>query len=245
MPFRPRRLFIQVSSLIVKGLCRLLGGFRAEGLEHLPESGAAILASNHLSWADPPAIRAVVRRSCWFMANDFLFRIPLLGRLIPLWGGFPVTRGRVDREALKQAETHLKAGDLLCVFPEGGTSLSGKLVPFEGGVALLALRADVPIIPVALTGTDKVLPITKMYPHFARGGVTLRMGPPLHPADIDPSLPRRERVDRLTERLHAAIAALLPPDYLPDDLLDTRPDAPPPVRLATQDAAGGAEPRVS
>lgn len=227
MNLRPRRLAIAASRLLLHGLFRLFGGFRVRGLENVPEHGAAILASNHLSWADPPAIRAVIRRSCWFMANHDLFEKPLLAPLIRLYGAFPVRRGTLDRDALRLAEAHLHAGDLLCIFPEGGTTLTGRLYPFEGGVALLAIRNNVPVVPIALTGTDRVLP-ADLRPRFARGGVTVTFGPPIHPDEIDPSLPRRERVDRLTERLYQAIAAMLPPEYLPEELHGNPPAAPPP-----------------
>jgi 1-acyl-sn-glycerol-3-phosphate acyltransferase len=217
MTLRPRRLLIRVTSATGRGLFRLLGGFRVKGLENVPKDGPAILAPNHLSWADPPAIRSVIRRTCWFMANEFLFRVPILGRLIPLYGAFPLERGKFDRDALRRAENHLKDGDLVCIFPEGGTTLTGRLVPFEGGVALLAIRNDAPVIPVGITGTDRVLPISAPYPRFARGGVTVTFGPPIYPGDIDPSLPRRRRVDLLTERIYQAVASLLPPEYLPED----------------------------
>jgi 1-acyl-sn-glycerol-3-phosphate acyltransferase len=215
MKLRPRRLLIRGTCLLVRGLFRLFGGFRVSGLEHVPAAGGAILAPNHRSWADPPAMRCVIRRSCWFMGNDFLFRIPVLGKLIPLYGAFPVERGKLDREALRIAEGHLKDGDLVCVFPEGGTTVTGWLFPFEGGVALMALRTGMPIVPVGITGTDKVLPMVRPVPRYHRGGVTVTFGPPIHPDEIDPSLPRRERVDLLTQRLYEAVAALLPPEYGP------------------------------
>ena len=218
MRLRSRRLLIRATSVLLRGLYRLFGGFQVRGLEHIPKTGAAILAPNHRSWADPPAIQVVVERTCWFMANDFLFRIPVLGKLIPLYGAFPVRREEIDRESIRRAESHLKAGDLLVVFPEGGTTLTGFLSPFEGGVALLALRNDVPIIPVGITGTDRVLPMQPpYYPRYAKGGVTLTFGPPVYPAEVPPDLKRGEKVDWLTRRLHLAVAALLPPEYLPPD----------------------------
>ncbi len=226
MNLRPRRLAIAASSVLLHGLFRLFGGFRVRGREHVPAHGAAILASNHLSWADPPAIRAVIHRSCWFMANHDLFEKPLLASLIRLYGAFPVHRGALDRDALRQAEQYLRDGDLLCIFPEGGTTITGTLYPFEGGVALLAIRNNVPVVPIALTGTDRVLP-ADMRPRFARGGVTVTFGPPIHPDEIDPSLPRRERVDLFTERLYQAVAAMLPPEYLPDELGTNTPTPPP------------------
>jgi len=211
-----RRLLIGVTSAILKGVYRLFGGFRVAGLENLPATGAAIIAPNHLSWADPPAIRSVIRRTCWFMANDFLFRVPVLGCLIPLYGAFPVKRGRVDRAALHLAEEHLKKGDLVVIFPEGGTSLSGRLVPFESGVALLAIRNGVPVIPLAITGTDRVLPAARPIPRFARGGVTLRFGPPIQPGEPENQSERRRRIDTLTREIEAAVTAMLPEAYRPE-----------------------------
>ena len=219
-----RRVIIAITSVFLKALYRLFGGFRVRGLENIPVTGAAILAPNHHSWADPPAIRSVIRRICWFMGNHDLFQIPILGRLLPIYGAFPVERGTLDRDAIKTAEAHLKAGDLLVVFPEGGTSITGRLMPFEGGVALLALRNNVPIIPVAITGTDKVLPMgPSVKPpyrvHYAKGGVTLTFGKPILPEEIAPDVPRRERVDLLTLRIYDAVRDLLPPEYraLPSD----------------------------
>jgi 1-acyl-sn-glycerol-3-phosphate acyltransferase len=214
---KPRRALIRFTSGCLIWAYRLLGGFRVRGLENIPGSGAALIVPNHLSWADPPAVRAVIRRTCWFMANDFLFRIPILGRLLPLYGAFPVSRGRIDRTALRTAEDHLKRGDLVVVFPEGGTSLTGRLVPFELGPAMLALRAGVPMIPVAITGTDRVLPMRRPFPHFARGGVTITFGAPIPSDSIDPALPHRARLVELTRRAQDAVAAMLPQEYLPVD----------------------------
>ncbi len=215
IPQKPR--LIAFTAPILRGIFRLFGGFRVTGLENLPAHGAAILACNHLSWADPPAIRSIVRRKCWFMGNDFLLRIPVLGKLLPFYGAFGVSRGRMDREALRRAEFHLKAGDLLCVFPEGGTTVTGTLVPFEGGVALLAARTGVPIVPIAITGTDRVLPMKPpMYPRWARGGITITIGVPIALETVEAIADRKLRIERLTLRVQDAVAAMLPPEYLPE-----------------------------
>src|SRR5204863_2489640 len=117
------------------------GGYRAKGVENIPRTGPVILAGNHLSWADPPVVRIAFNRTCWFMANDFLFKIPIFGAIIRWIGAFPVVRGKFDREAFRMAEQKLAGGDMLSLFPEGGTSLTGKLSPFEGGVAILVWRS--------------------------------------------------------------------------------------------------------
>jgi 1-acyl-sn-glycerol-3-phosphate acyltransferase len=218
--------------MMIRGLFHVLGGYHVEGRENVPKSGAAIFAPNHLSWADPPMVRVTVARQTWFMAGDFLFVIPILGWLIRFFSAFPVHRGRLDREALRMAEQHLKDGDLLCVFPEGGTTLTGRLMPLEGGASLLAMRSSVPIIPVGIWGTEKVLPNAAKYPHFARGGVTIRFGPAIHPNDIDAALPRKERMDRLTEEIYDAIARLLPEKYAPVPDQPRRADEVAPAKAA-------------
>ena len=202
------------------------GGYRASGAENIPKSGPVILAGNHLSWADPPVVRIAFNRTCWFMANDFLFKIPVFGSLIRGIGAFPVVRGRFDREAFRAAEEKLKQGDMLCLFPEGGTSLTGKLSPFEGGVAMLAQRTGALIVPFALTGTDRIMPMTlkgPKAPRWAKGGVSVTFGKPLDPTAIAADAPKRERMDRITLALYLAVADLLRPEYVPDPLWDGTP----------------------
>ena len=111
------RVYLRLLTWI--GACR----FDLRALDALRKQPACIIAPNHLSWADPPAVRLAVKRRLWFMANDFLFRIPVMGPFIRYFGAFPVRRGVLDRDAIRKAEEHLQAGDLLCVFPEGGTTV--------------------------------------------------------------------------------------------------------------------------
>lgn len=217
MSHRQPPLLLAVTRPALRGAFRLLGGCRIRGLENLPAKGGAIVAPNHLSWADPPVIQAAVNRRCWFMANHDLFENPALRWWIPYFGAFPVHRGTLDRDAIRRAEGHLKDGDLICVFPEGGTTITGTLYPFEGGVAMMSLRTEVPIVPVAITGTQRVMG-EDLKLRYAKGGVTVTFGKPISPADLDPGLPRRQRVDELTQQLYDAVAALLPPEYLPAQL---------------------------
>lgn len=212
-----RDVIFNLLALLIRGLYRLFGGLRVVGLEHLPMDGPAILAPNHRSWADPPAIRISVAGRCWVMANDFLFRIPVLGTLIRFFGGFPVRRGVLDKEAIRSAEAHLDAGDLVCVFPEGGTTITGTLYPFEGGVALIAIRKNVPIVPVAIVGADRMLPQNSFIPRYTRGGITVTFGRPIHPSVIDGALSRRERIDQLTHVLYESVASMLPTEYVPTE----------------------------
>jgi 1-acyl-sn-glycerol-3-phosphate acyltransferase len=207
-----RRALFRGTSILLRLVFRVFGGFHVRGLEHLPKHGAAIIASNHLSWADPPAYWSVMPRRTWFMANDFLLEIPLFGPVLRYFGTFPVTRGKLDRDALREAERHLAEGDLVFIYPEGGTTITGRLYPFEGGVGMLALRAGVPVVPAAITGSDRVLSMADFRPRYSKGGVALRFGPA-----IAPDRPRRERIDAITRAIYDAIAAMLPPEYLPDE----------------------------
>ncbi len=207
------------SRLLGRGLFSFFGGLRFSGTEHLPAEGAALLIGNHRSWADPPAVLLSSARPPLFMANEFLFRIPLLGGIIRFYGSFPVHRGRLDREAIRMAEERLQRGHLLTIFPEGGTTITGVLYPFEGGAAMIAVRQNVPVIPFGITGSDRVLPMKRpFYPRYARGGVHVKFGPAIHPRDLDGALPHRERIRVLTERMEESVAALLPADHLPDRL---------------------------
>lgn len=216
---------IKVTSRLIRLLYGCFGGLQAEGLDFIPAEGGVIIAPNHLSWADPPAIRAMIRRRCWFMANDWLFRIPIMGPLLPLYGVFPVGRsentGRPDRAALRRAEYHLLAGDAVAIFPEGGTSVTGRLFPFERGVASVALRLKLAIVPAAVTGSERLLPMKPPYlPRYAPGGVKVRFGPPLYPT-MHEGESRSAAVDRITGELYCAVAAMLPQEYLPTEFLST------------------------
>ncbi len=211
----PHPLWVLAGRALLSPVFRLLGRYRASGMANIP-AGAAILASNHLSWADPPAIRMALRRHTFYMANDFLFEMPVLGKLLRIFGAFPVERGRFDREAFRMAEERLSMGHLLTVFPEGGTTVTGVLYPFEGGASMLAMRNNVPIVPVAVTGTDILLTMEpKFRLRWVPRRVTVTFGKPIFPQEIDPSLPRRERTDLLTQRVYDAVAEMLPVEYLP------------------------------
>src|SRR5690606_28111202 len=109
--------------LAFHGIWRL----RVEGREHVPRQGGAILAPNHISNVDPPAVGAAAPRPVYFMAKEELYQMPLLGRILPRLHAFPVRRGTVDRAALRRAEELLRAGELVVIFPEGRESETGQL----------------------------------------------------------------------------------------------------------------------
>jgi 1-acyl-sn-glycerol-3-phosphate acyltransferase len=187
----------------------LCGGFRVEGAEHVPSTGGVLLVANHVSYADPPALGAAAPRPTWFMAKEPLFRSPVLRWVLRIGRAFPVDQEGIDRRALRRAHDLLMGGEVVIIFPEGGTSPSGELQPFFPGFAVIAQRAAVPVVPVALIGTNRVVPYDRLLPRTARGGVLVRFGPPLDLTGSAPGLDRRERLDWAVEHVRGAIAGML------------------------------------
>ena len=126
-------------------------GMQVVGEGHIPEKGAFIVASNHASYFDPPLVGTAMRHHLiHFMAKEELFHNPFMGWFLRYVGTFPVHRGRVDRKALIEALRVLKQGEVLGIFPEGTSRDQGKLGKFHEGMAAIAIRAQVPVLPTAI-----------------------------------------------------------------------------------------------
>ena len=178
--------------------------------DRIPKGGV-IIASNHLSSADPAMIAsAIYPRSPRYMSKIELFqKEPVIGYLFALSGGFPVRRGKGDRAALREAERLLAAGEVLGMFPEGHRSDTGALIEAHTGTALLALRSGAPVVPVGIWGSEhlrggwrsiisqKPVQLTAGEPFVLRRGARIR----------------RDDVARAHRRLMAEIAAQLPESY--------------------------------
>ncbi len=139
-----------VSWLVLRTIWRL----RVTGVERVPRSGPLIVACNHVSYLDPPALGAAAPRPLVYMAKSELFRIPVFGPLIRALGAFPIERGRGDIAALKAAAGVLEDGAALGIFPEGTRNLSGDVKP-QMGVALLAMRSGATVVPAYVGGTAR------------------------------------------------------------------------------------------
>ncbi len=187
-------------------VCRLFGRWKVIGRENIPPKGGVILAGNHVSYIDPPALGAGATRPVHFMAKQELFRIPVLGFLIRNVGAFPVKRGTADRNALRRAVDLLKSGKIVGMFPEGTRSLDGKLKPPEAGVGMIALRAQVPVVPVALVNTEKLLAPHSLFFRFCHIKVVYG-----EPVALDDLVGRsgRDAVDEVGRRVMSAIGQLL------------------------------------
>ena len=154
---------------------------KVEGLEHVPATGGAIFAGNHISVADELFLGAVISRPIAFWAKEEYFVTPGLKGvffkgLMDGLGAIPVHRagGRAALSAFDDAIPHLRKGGLVCIYPEGTRSPDGRLYRGRTGAARLALAAEVPIIPVGTIGTEKVQPIGQVMPRVMRNQVTIK-----------------------------------------------------------------------
>lgn len=151
-----------------------------EGLEKLDASGHYVFCGNHLSYMDTPVVLSNIPVQFRFLAKQGLFQIPFLGTHLTQAGHVPVTRG--DPRAAIKTMTHAaeilnqRAVSLL-VFPEGGRSFDGVLQPFKEGAAYIAIKAQVPLVPIAVIGTREVLAMGSAV--FHRAPVRLRIGDPI------------------------------------------------------------------
>ncbi|MFI1988433.1 lysophospholipid acyltransferase family protein [Actinoplanes sp. NPDC020271] len=192
---------------------------RIEGLEHIPKTGGAIFAGNHLSVADELFLGAAVPRHLAFWAkSDYFVGKGVKGflsrKLMEGLGAIRVERagGRAALTAFDAAIPALKGGDLVAVYPEGTRSPDGRLYRGRTGVARLATAAGVPIIPVGVIGTEEVQPIGQMYPKLMRGHVTVKFGKPIETIGRSED---RTSLRELTDQVMGEIQKLTGQEYVP------------------------------
>jgi 1-acyl-sn-glycerol-3-phosphate acyltransferase len=181
---------------------------RVAGIEKIVASGSYVFVSNHLSYMDTPVALANIPVEFRFLAKKGLFKIPFLGYHLARAGHIPVPR-EDPRAAVKTltaaADAIRERGISLLIFPEGGRSKDGQLHQFKEGAAYIAIKAGVPIVPVALVGTQEVLPFGAGT--VLPGEVSMCVGDPI--PTVGMSL--RDR-GRLTAQVHDRIAVLLNPN---------------------------------
>jgi 1-acyl-sn-glycerol-3-phosphate acyltransferase len=167
-----------------------------------------ILAANHESYLDPPLIGMLFPGAIRFIAWDALFKIPVFSSLIRALGAVPVSQQDKNSAAslLRDVVEFIKNGYSVLIFPEGERSKDGNLLPFEGGVALISLKTETPIIPVWIEGTFEAYPASKKIPRPRH--VSVAFGEPIFPGRQPPDLPEKERRRRLLGELERALAEM-------------------------------------
>ncbi len=204
---------IRATDGVGRVIYRSMARIRLVGLEDLPSSGPLIIASNHISNADPPLIGsfltpALGRRIHWLGKQEAL-DWPVFGWWIAQNAVIGIERGAADIEAFRAARRVLDEGHVLCVFPEGTRSPTGVLQAAKDGAAILALRTGAAILPVGIAGTPSVWPRGQRLPHPG-GSVVMRVGRPFTLDVPGSGAERRAASAAGTERIMRAIAALLP-----------------------------------
>lgn len=185
----------------------LLFGGRAWGHRNVPTRGGVLLVSNHQSFLDPMLATLALPRQCSFMARDSLFVNPFFRRVIESLNAFPVRRGQADLRGIKDALRRLREGYAVLLFPEGTRSDSGRMGPIQPGVALLAQRAGVPVVPMAIDGAYQVWPRERKLPRT--GTVRVKYGQPFSAEQVGAMSAEefvaacRVRIQRLLDELSA------------------------------------------
>lgn len=156
---------------------KILFRFEVKGRENIPKTGGCIVAINHLSFLDPPALAAASHRVLHFMAREGLFALPILGKFLPRVNVFPVKRAGLGIEAIKEALRLLTRGEIIVIFPEGRRKFNGVLGPAESGIGFLAFKSKASIIPAYIKGSDLALPVHAKFIRLKK--INLYFGLPL------------------------------------------------------------------
>jgi len=180
------------------------GGLRGIHESRVPGKGAVILAANHMSHLDPPAVGCATRRELTFMAKKELFK-GLFGKIIASLGAFPVSRGEGDTESIRHSMELLEQGHALLLFPEGTRGDGKTLQELNRGVAMLAKRTGAPVVPVGVVGTEIVLP--RGAKKMTRHPIKICFGEPFT-YDAMPGATDREKREAFTAELASRIVAL-------------------------------------
>jgi 1-acyl-sn-glycerol-3-phosphate acyltransferase len=152
------RAFYRGCRAIVHAVSLLLFRVKVVGAHNIPRNGAFVVAPIHRSNIDIPLVGLITKRRLRFMGKDSLWKKKPAALLLSALGGFPVTRGSADREALKRCIQVLEAGEPLVLFPEGTRKSGSQVQPLMDGSAYIAVKAGVPIIPVGIGGSEGVMP---------------------------------------------------------------------------------------
>jgi 1-acyl-sn-glycerol-3-phosphate acyltransferase len=205
--------FYEAHRPVLRAFFTVLARVHAAGVASLPREGGVVLVSNHLWMHDPWLLGVLFPRQLHFMAKQELFDVKPLGWYLALAGSFPVRRGENDRTALRHAESLLRDGGVVMIFPEGHRSDTAGAQAARAGAVLLASRTNSPIVPVGITGTEHLrlrgAPGGSRWDVLSWPRVTVTVGHPIWLDGATKGHARKEAADLVMRR----IVALLPPSY--------------------------------
>jgi 1-acyl-sn-glycerol-3-phosphate acyltransferase len=176
------RIWYEVVRAITFLVFTICGGLRAGGRHHIPKTGGVLLVSNHQSHLDSFVLGIPIKRPLSFVARSTLF-VPVLGPLIRSLGGFPIQREGMGASGLKETLRRLRNGSIVILFPEGTRTHDGRLGELKAGIAVIAQRARVPILPAAIAGSFEAWPRSRPIP--LPHPIRVQYGPMITPEHID------------------------------------------------------------
>jgi 1-acyl-sn-glycerol-3-phosphate acyltransferase len=200
------RAFYGLARTLVLAFIGIWNRVTVEGREHVPAQGAFVLAPVHRSNMDTPYASATTHRRLRFMGKDSLWKGKAAGWFLSALGGFPVSRGSADREALRRCAEVLAAGEPLVVFAEGERKSGPVVAPLFEGAAYLAARAGVPVVPVGIGGSERVMPKGARFIRPRK--VAIVIGAPMEADSSAGARVPRAAIHELTERLHEELQRL-------------------------------------
>jgi len=199
--------FYHLTVSIFRIAFRIRGDIKVKGRDRLPAKGPYIVAPNHVSYVDPPIVGAALPGHSYYMAKAELFSVPVLGKIIPRIGAFPIRRGSPDRAAVKVTLALLAAGEPVTIFPEGTRRPVGELGEAESGFGWLVHRARVPVVPIGIVGAGDLLPRGARFIQHSQ--VRVHIGEPLTFEDLLDSPDSRAAIKEIGIRTMAAIRQLM------------------------------------
>ncbi len=212
----PDRIAYHTVRGILTVFCRLWCRMQIEGRSNFPTGEPFIMAPTHRSIIDTPVSSAVYTRRMRFMGADKWWSSKPFGKLLTALGGFPVSRGTADREALKRCIAVLEGSEPLVMFPEGERKSGAVVQPLFEGAAYVAMKTGVPIVPVAIGGSERVMPKGAKFVYPRK--LYVIVGEPMRVSVVDDSegsKGQRTAAKQLTTELHAELQRLF-------DLAQTR-----------------------